>query len=957
VAVVGEDGEPVAFGAPGELIIGGVGLGRYLDPELDARRYAPQPALGWTRAYRTGDIVRETDAGLSFVGRRDDQVKLGGRRLELGEIDAHLASAPGVRAAAAAVQRTEAGNPVLVGYVTGDVELERVRAHLAGHLPHGVVPLVVAVDTLPVRSSGKVDRQALPWPPPPPPHRLTRELQGTCAWLAERWAEQLGPLPIGADSDFFELGGSSVAAAKLVSVLRADFPAVAVADVYHHRRLHAFAERLEHLGAGATTAFDAPEVAGSGRWGAVQVAGVLVLIAYLALQGLIGVLAFNRWQGGNLGPAVGWGWIVGGWAVLFSVPARAALVLVLQRVLLRDLRPGRSPRRGSLACRVWFVERFSQLARLETLAGTPWAGRYARLAGATVGAGARLGTLPPATSILRIGTGATLEPDVDVHGWWMESDELVVGTLVIEAGASVGTRSVLMPGVTVGAGAEVEPGSVVSEDVPAGERWAGIPARHVGTAGELWPQVAAPAPTRARLWQALYAAGLITQTLLPLACAIPALLLVQVFAPSGQSLTAVVSGLVLAAPVLATAFLLTYAVGVALAVRALTLLVRPGLHPDLGAVGWALWLSETLMAQARVILFPLYSTVYTRPWLRLMGVRVGRRTEISTGVGLNRLVSFGELSFAADDVVFATARARDGWLEVAPIAVGDRSFLGNGALVRGGTAFGHDSLAGVLTIPPRDPRHGTSWFGWPALELPRVPDAVEAARTTDPSRARVAARAAMEAFRILSPFTISLVLGELDFLAVDAVGRAGGPAAMVAVAPLALLAAALAATAVTILAKWTLIGRYRSGNHPLWSFFVWRDEIINSYQEQLAGGWLLNLALGTPIMPAYLRAMGARVGDRVYIETLTITEFDLVDLGDDCAVNRRACVETHLFHDRLMRIGPTTIEARSTLGPASAVLPDSTVGDHCWLGARSVVVRGERLPPRTAWHGAPVVAV
>ena len=127
------------------------------------------------------------------------------------------------------------------------------------------------------------------------------------------------------------------------------------------------------------------------------------------------------------------------------------------------------------------------------------------------------------------------------------------------------------------------------------------------------------------------------------------------------------------------------------------------------------------MGQARGTLFPIYSSLYTRPWLRLAGIPIGKRTEVSTVVGLNRLTRFGEGSFATDDVVFAGAKARGGWLLVSPIEVGDRSFLGNGAILGPSTRIGDDSLVGVLTTAPRASTNGTSWFGSPALELPRVP--------------------------------------------------------------------------------------------------------------------------------------------------------------------------------------------------------------------------------------------
>jgi non-ribosomal peptide synthetase-like protein len=110
-------------------------------------------------------------------------------------------------------------------------------------------------------------------------------------------------------------------------------------------------------------------------------------------------------------------------------------------------------------------------------------------------------------------------------------------------------------------------------------------------------------------------------------------------------------------------------------------------------------------------------------------------------------------------------------------------------------------------------------------------------------------------------------------------------------------------------------------------------------------------------MPVYLRAMGAKVGRDVWFETLNITEFDVVELGDGCVVNRAAVIETHLFHDRLMRIGPGTLAPGSSLGPYSVVLPDTVLGAGATVGARSVVLRGEELPPGTNWHGSPVISV
>ncbi|CQD23423.1 non-ribosomal peptide synthetase [Mycolicibacterium conceptionense] len=187
LAVVDKDSQPVAIGEVGELVIGGVGLARYLDPEKDAEKYAPMPTLGWNRAYRSGDLVRLEADGLYFQGRADDQVKVGGRRIELGEVDNALVHLPGVSGGAAAVRKTASGTPLLVGYIAStdpDFDLAAARTALSESLPAALVPRLVLLDELPTRTSGKVDRNALPWPPPGDADQDAPQLEGTMGWLA-----------------------------------------------------------------------------------------------------------------------------------------------------------------------------------------------------------------------------------------------------------------------------------------------------------------------------------------------------------------------------------------------------------------------------------------------------------------------------------------------------------------------------------------------------------------------------------------------------------------------------------------------------------------------------------------------------------------------------------------------------------------------------------------------------
>ena len=108
--------------------------------------------------------------------------------------------------------------------------------------------------------------------------------------------------------------------------------------------------------------------------------------------------------------------------------------------------------------------------------------------------------------------------------------------------------------------------------------------------------------------------------------------------------------------------------------------------------------------------------------------------------------------------------------------------------------------------------------------------------------------------------------------------------------------------------KWLLVGRFRAVEHPLWSSFVWRDELADTFVEVLAVPWLVGPANGTPVLTAWLRTMGARIGRGVWLETYWLPESDLVRLGDGATVNRGCVVQTHLFHDRIMSMDEVRID-------------------------------------------------
>ncbi|HEX7239395.1 MAG TPA: amino acid adenylation domain-containing protein, partial [Longimicrobiaceae bacterium] len=255
--VLDAGGEPVPPGVPGELCLGGAALARgYLGrPELTAERFVPDPFSGeaGARLYRTGDRVRWLAGGeLEYLGRVDAQVKVRGVRIEPGEVEAVLASLPQVREAAVVVREDGQGEKRLVAYVVGEgaeVPAAELRASLGSRLPEHMVPgIFVALERLPLNASGKVDRRALPAPEWKAKRAYVAPRTPTEALLCGIFAEVLGIERVGVEDGFFELGGYSLRATRVVSRLREAIGVeIPLRALFEMPTVAALAERIDGL--------------------------------------------------------------------------------------------------------------------------------------------------------------------------------------------------------------------------------------------------------------------------------------------------------------------------------------------------------------------------------------------------------------------------------------------------------------------------------------------------------------------------------------------------------------------------------------------------------------------------------------------------------------------------------------------------------------------------------------
>ncbi len=254
IYILDDQNQIVPPGVPGELCIGGSGLARgYLDrPELTAEKFIEVALFGQAeRIYKTGDLARWLpDGNLEYLGRIDHQVKLRGFRIELGEIEALLSQQESVSEAVVVVHEREATKS-LAAYVTAvgeTIDIADLREVLKTRLPDYMVPnSITLLEALPLTPNGKIDRRALPDPDQSMVTDNTPLQTATEHEIAAVWSAVLKQDVTGAQSHFFASGGNSLLIVQVHHQLKATYPGLTMADLFHYPTIQALAAHLERL--------------------------------------------------------------------------------------------------------------------------------------------------------------------------------------------------------------------------------------------------------------------------------------------------------------------------------------------------------------------------------------------------------------------------------------------------------------------------------------------------------------------------------------------------------------------------------------------------------------------------------------------------------------------------------------------------------------------------------------
>ena len=956
---------------------------------------------------------------MQCLGRADDQVKIRGFRVELGEIEAVLAAQPGVGTTAVLLRKEGDIDQLVAFYVpsgeatepprspasrgalppegaaaglgrpgAGGPDIKTLRAGLADKLPPYMVPArFEPLPAMPRLPSGKIDRkvlkaQALAAAAPAEGSDAPETAAEAVLFAA---LEKLFPgQPIRRELDFFsDLGGHSLFAARLTSTLRQDarFAQATVADIYGQRRIGLIAEALQAgiIDTGAAAA-ERPFLLHS-RWrrwrcGLAQGLAIPFLVLLTMAQWLAPFFAYH-FNTGEADDTVRYAVAASVLTFLAATLGQFLLAWAGKWLIAGRLRPGSYPLWGWTYYRWWLANRLTEAVPTYMINGSPLYAAWLRLLGARVGPEVNLGSVTlRVPELVTIGEGASIGNAVNLENARVEGGLLHLGTIDIGAHACVGSYVVVEGNTAIGDWGHVEGQSALAsgQRVPARKVWHGSPARE---RGDFDPASLPPRPPVSGLRRTgenlFFLAGALAVAVLFFMPVFPAFLLIDwLDVPEISVRPLLDDGSITAWQAfglrLLKFFLLALpASGVFIVVTALiAALIRWAFLPKMKAGSWPIhsnrylgkWLVNQIQESSLAVLHGIYATVYSAPWYRLLGAKVGKETELSTALGVvPDMLTLGDECFIADAVMLGDEHIDGGWMTVQPTVVSRRSFIGNGAYVPDGTTVPENVLIGVMSAVPRNAsmQEGDTWLGSPPLHLParEVVTGFPEHLTFAPSRWRKLGRGAVEAFRIAAPHALVIAAGYaivLDAMPLAEAGRWGAVALDLGVGGVLF---GFATFVFVALFKWLTVGRYRQRAVPMWTPFVWLSEAATNMYEGITVPWFLRYLRGTPWLNDAFRLLGAHIGRGVYLDTTDITEFDCVHIGEHSELNALCCPQTHLFEDRVMKIDHVRIGSRVTLGPRCTVLYGAQVGDGAQLGPLTLVMKGEGIPAGTRWHGLP----
>lgn len=980
IVILDEQLNQVDKGQTGELCIGGYGLAKeYINrPEITASKFIQDPRDVSKRLYRTGDLAHVNEHNeLELAGRIDDQIKFRGFRIELNEIESVISSYSGVKQAVVSLIKT--GTPRLVAYLLIEkkhaFEWAPFKSYLIDHLPAYMMPsLFEIMDVFPQLSSGKIDKKALPIPKKSNLHTNHKEPQTRLERdISEVWSAVLQQETISITADFFyDLGGHSLSAATIVSKLRKlpAFKNISLLDLYQNKTICQLAAKFDCIGTGHEpekpyqkshkTTYNATSTLRYRLCAIGQFFGCLLQYAISGWQ-LLAVILCYIWIGKHhafisLQTAA---LIV---SIFLTMPVLSlAVVLVAKWALLGKVKPGQHRLWGWFYFRWWLVLQLqTNISPAKHFMGSPLINLYCRLFGARIGKNCFIGSVDLAGhDLITIGDNTSVGYETNLKAYVVEDGWLKLGAITIGSDCFIGARSSLGINTVMEKNTALGDLSMLPMNarIPEQQRYEGSPASPVSTLKKQKPIPINASKAQTILYGTLHYMALLFALSMHYSCYLPSIYFVNYV----YSKTHMFSSLLLTAPIAALFYLCLYFSLVIVTKKVCLNKTNPGRYPVKSFYYLRQWTLLKMLDIDEVLV--LADSLYYPLFMKLLGAKIGKRVEMGEApLVIPDLINIQDEGFIASSVAMGWPCINQGYAEFAPIHIDKRSFVGNCSYLPLGERIGDGGLLACLSIPPSNGRaseKNTAWLGSPAFYLPNREEFVGFSdeQTLNPSKKMVRTRLLIELIRIIMPSAFTLIgLFGLMF-SVDSLLSHYSFITTALTLPLVECGIALSMVGVVVGIKWLIEGKLEPMITPLWDLFIFKNDIVVYWYSFIVCPYFAKFALGTPFISVLLRALGAKIGKYVYIYSDLFTEFDLIQIGDEVAINSGTRIQTHLYEDRIFKTSTIKINSRCSIGHASNVLYHTEMGEHSTLGNLSLLMKGEKLPENSSWSGCPAQTI
>ena len=971
----------LAPGELGEIGIAGVGLalGYMNRDELTMKKFVRDflniqnnPS---GRIYRTGDLGRIDENGeIEYRGRIDTQVKIRGYRIELSEIEAVLLDLPQIAQAAVTTFEDEPGAVELVAYYAlkqdADLPRDEISQALRGKLPSYMVPAFLEeLPSIPMTLSNKADHKRLPKP------QLARfsAAQGYVApktqnerILHAALAEVLRVDRVSTEHHFFDdLGANSLLMARVCAAIRKNprMSSVSMRDIYTNPTIAKLAHHLDSAIQGFVATqpepFHVPSNLAYYTCGALQLA---FYAAYLLL-GLWVLEGGYQWATAPAGA-----FEIYARSVVFAAGSFAALTavsIVAKWVLIGRFKTQSIPIWSFAYFRFWVVMTMMRTSPVTAFIGTPIYNAYLRLMGAKIGRNVVISSRhgPICADMLTIGDNTILRKDSVVLGYRAQSNFIHIAPVEFGSNAFVGEASVIDIDTVMGDDTQLGHASSLQsgQRVPDGKRYHGSPA--VETTSDYCPIESMESGWLRTAFYSSLELGALFLVAIPVS--VLASHLWDQYFDAGLGLGSSTLSLLGTS---AAAFFGAMVLGLA-AIYVIPRLCMAFLKPGVTypTFGFHYLLHSIILRVSNSHFFCVLfgdSSFITRH-MRYLGWNLNQVEQTGSNMGTNQrhdnpfLCNIGSGTMVSDGLSMINTHMSATSFQLAESKIGDNNYLGNDIFYPPNGKTGANVLLGTKTMIPIDGpvRENVGLLGSPAFEIPRMVDRDRDMNASIDEETRCVRLRQKNVYNFVTALLFLASRWMSVFAAV--VLWTAAMASYDRFGVLALFAATVAATGCMIafhllLERLSLsFRRLEPKLASIYDPYFWFHE----RHWKLSESPITAMFPGTPFRTVMYRAMGMKIGRKVFDGGCSITERTLTEIGDYANLNERCVLQAHSLEEGVFKSDHIRLGNECSIGPGAFVHYGVSMGDRVVLDADSFLMKGECLDSHTGWRGNPAKQV